>query len=95
MSQYATQSRKMNGRNLAKFRTENPISTLSWRPSCSCPAHEPVPATVLDPFCGSGTVGAVAKTLGRDFIGIDLSADYLKLARKRIKAAQPLTQETA
>jgi len=40
---------------------------------------------VLDPFVGSGTVCAVASRLGRDSIGIDLSEEYLKLARKRCK----------
>lgn len=40
--------------------------------------------TVLDPFCGSGTTGVVAQRLGRDFIGIDLNADYLQLAQDRI-----------
>lgn len=44
--------------------------------------------TVLDPFAGSGTTGAEAVTLGRDFIGIDLSADYLRLARQRIADAR-------
>lgn len=37
----------------------------------------PIPAVVLDPFCGSGTVGQVARELGRRFIGLDLSATYL------------------
>jgi DNA modification methylase len=45
--------------------------------------------TILDPFCGSGTVGAVATRTGRDFIGVDLNADYLSLAERRIAAAQP------
>lgn len=39
---------------------------------------------VLDPFFGSGTTGAVAKKLGRDFIGLERDADYAKLARGRI-----------
>lgn len=39
---------------------------------------------VLDPFFGSGTTGAVAKRLGREYIGIDLNAEYLEKARERI-----------
>ena len=39
---------------------------------------------VLDPFFGSGTTGAVAKRLGRQFIGIERDSDYVKVARKRI-----------
>jgi DNA modification methylase len=43
--------------------------------------------TVLDPFCGSGTVGVVCKRLGRDFIGTDLNPAYLALAETRITDA--------
>ncbi|MEH7226549.1 site-specific DNA-methyltransferase [Bacillus sp. JJ1566] len=39
---------------------------------------------VLDPFCGSGTTGVVAKKLGRKFIGIDQNMDYINLAKNRI-----------
>jgi len=39
---------------------------------------------VLDPFFGSGTTGAVAKRLGRHFIGIERDANYVKVARVRI-----------
>ena len=42
--------------------------------------------TVLDPFFGSGTTGAVAKRLGRRFIGIDLNPDYCRMAQQRIDA---------
>ena len=41
--------------------------------------------TILDPFIGSGTTGAVAKKLGRNFIGIEVSKEYCGLAEKRIK----------
>ena len=44
----------------------------------------PVGGTVLDPFFGAGTVGVVAKQLGRDFIGIDLKDEYCKMAERRI-----------
>ena len=40
--------------------------------------------TVLDPFFGSGTTGAVAKRFGREYIGIDLNPRYLEIAEKRI-----------
>lgn len=39
---------------------------------------------VLDPFFGSGTTGAVAKKLKRDFIGIEVEAKYVEVARERI-----------
>lgn len=41
-------------------------------------------ATVLDPFCGSGTTGKMAIRYDRDFIGIDISQEYVDLANKRI-----------
>ena len=43
--------------------------------------------TVLDPFCGSGTTGAVAIQEGRDFIGIDINPEYSKMSEQRIRAA--------
>ena len=48
---------------------------------------------VLDPFFGTGTTGAVAKRLGRDFIGIDAEPSYVELARKRIALTEPLSAE--
>jgi site-specific DNA-methyltransferase (cytosine-N4-specific) len=39
---------------------------------------------VLDPFCGSGTTGLVALRHGRKFLGLELSAEYAKMARARI-----------
>ncbi len=55
-------------------------------PDCLCNAPT-VPGVVLDPFFGSGTVGAVARKLGRDYIGIELNPEYIQLAKDRIKAA--------
>ena len=53
--------------------------------ACDCPNPDAPtrPAVVLDPFAGTGTVPAVAHNLGRHGIGIDLSADYLRLAEWR------------
>ena len=48
---------------------------------------------VLDPFFGSGTTGAVAKQLGRNWIGIERDNKYIKLAQKRIDAVQPADEE--
>lgn len=51
-----------------------------------------VPATVLDPFCGSGTSGVSALRHGRRFIGIELSPEYVAMARERIaqEMAKPI-----
>ncbi|WEX07812.1 site-specific DNA-methyltransferase [Chelativorans sp. AA-79] len=45
---------------------------------------------VLDPFFGSGTTGAVAKRLGRHFVGIERDPDYIAAASERIAAVEPL-----
>ena len=49
---------------------------------------------VLDPFFGTGTTGAVAKKLGRHFIGIDRDTTYIAAALKRIASIKPLSAET-
>jgi len=54
--------------------------------------------SILDPFAGSGTVGVMAKRLGRNFSGMEISEQYFKIAKKRIVEAQlqsalPLTLE--
>jgi DNA modification methylase len=59
-------------------------ATDSWRAGCACDAGDPIPCTILDPFCGSGTVSLVARKHGRHSIGIDLSAAYLDMARERL-----------
>lgn len=46
--------------------------------------------TVLDPFCGSGTTGMVALRHGRNFIGIELNAEYCDLAKRRIVNDSPM-----
>jgi len=68
---------------------EPPASrTSGWRATCPCPAADPVPATVLDPFAGSGTTGVVAAELGRHAILCDLSGTYLRdIAGRRVGAA--------
>ena len=48
---------------------------------------------VLDPFFGTGTTGAVAKRLGRRFIGIERDPGYAALARRRIAAIHPAASE--
>ena len=44
---------------------------------------------VLDPFFGSGTTGAVAKALHRQWIGIEREPKYIEMARRRIDAVDP------
>jgi len=82
--------------------------TLGWRPTCECPVpkdiggvwelvggtakHPPIPATILDPFGGSGTTGMVANQHGRDAIICELNEEYAAMAKQRIgKALRPNT----
>jgi modification methylase len=50
---------------------------------------------VLDPFFGTGTTGAVAKRLGRRFIGIEREAEYIAAAEARLAAVRPLDADAA
>lgn len=45
----------------------------------------PTDGVVLDPFCGTGTTMKVAQKLGRKSIGIDISAEYIKMAKNRCR----------
>jgi modification methylase len=47
---------------------------------------------VLDPFFGTGTTGAVARRLGRHWIGIERESAYLKVACERIASTLPLDE---
>jgi modification methylase len=47
---------------------------------------------VLDPFFGTGTTGAVARRLGRKWIGIEREPAYVKVARERIASTLPLDE---
>jgi len=58
--------------------------TLGWHTMCSCNA-EVVPATVLDPFGGSGTTSMMATKLGRQSIMYELSPEYCELSQERNK----------
>lgn len=49
---------------------------------------------VLDPFCGTGTTGAVAKRLGRRFVGIERDAGYAAAAQTRIASVAPLPAQS-
>jgi site-specific DNA-methyltransferase (adenine-specific) len=40
--------------------------------------------TIIDPFMGSGTTGVACKELKRNFIGIEISPEYFKIAERRI-----------
>ncbi len=87
-------NRRSNGPRSVERRTESPgfrkrlirfVDGETWQPTCSC-RRDRIPATVLDPFAGSGTTLAVGRRLGRRAIGIELNPAYVDLARDRIRA---------
>lgn len=59
--------------------------TVGWDATCDCKRAEVVPATVLDPFSGSGTTIGVAEALGRDAIACDLNPSSQELLPARVK----------
>lgn len=61
--------------------TPKPIDLMAYLVRLFVPAE----GRVLDPFCGSGSTGIAALTLGYRFVGIDVSAAYLDIARRRIE----------
>ena len=62
--------------------------TTGWTPTCDHD-HEPIPATVLDPFAGSLTTLAVAREEGCRAIGCELNPEYIDIGIKH-RLAQPM-----
>lgn len=60
--------------------TRRVMETTGFAPACACNA-DPARCVVLDPFAGTGTTLAVAESLGRDSIGIDLGYQTLQARR--------------
>ena len=59
--------------------------STGWAPTCRHAHTDTIPATVLDPFAGAGTTLLVAQRLGRRSVGIELNAEYVQMAHKRIQ----------
>jgi DNA modification methylase len=58
-------------------------------------AASPRPGVALDPFFGTGTVGLVARELGRDWLGIELKPEYVAMARRRLGPESDVELEAA
>jgi site-specific DNA-methyltransferase (adenine-specific) len=73
--------------------TVKPIALMRYL----CRLITPPNGIVLDPFTGSGTTGCAAVLEGFDFVGIEQSADYCAIARRRLSAAaqQPALEGVA
>jgi len=59
------------------------VVTTGWKQGCDCPAGDPVPCTVLDPFHGAGTTWKVCQRLGLNYIGTELNSEYIDLSVAR------------
>lgn len=64
-------------------------TSIGWESACSCPAGDPIPCIVLDPFAGSGTVGKWCRQNNRDYILIELNSDYKPLIDDSVMASIP------
>ena len=62
---------------------------LGFCPQCDHAKAPTVPGIVFDPFMGSGTTALVARRLGRDFVGCELSPEYVDMANRRLAATDP------
>jgi len=67
---------------------EHPTPKPVWLMSRLISASSKQPATILDPFMGSGTTGVACMNLGRKFIGIEIEPKYFDIACARIENAQ-------
>ena len=60
--------------------TIKPIKLMEYLIKLVCPPS----GIVLDPFCGSGSTGVAAKRLGFGFVGIEMNAEYVEIAKRRV-----------
>lgn len=78
--------RALQATGYGHWRVEIRRQTVGWEPTCE--HDEPGGrCTVLDPFAGAATAGILAARHGRDFLGIELSGAYARMARRRLREA--------
>lgn len=80
---YVDGEMKGQGQKLQDWRNEHPDKFLGYS-DCGCNSTFSG-GIVLDPFFGAGTTGLVALKQNKNFVGIELSPDYIKIAEKRLK----------
>jgi modification methylase len=80
---------RVKGDNGSKAHPTQKPEALLYRILLACTKPGDI---VLDPFFGTGTTGAVARRLGRRWIGIEREPSYVKVARERIASTLPLDE---
>lgn len=60
--------------------------TIGWERDCDCDTDEVVPASVFDPFLGTGTTAVAAELLGRVWAGSELTDHFTKEAKLKIRS---------
>ena len=64
--------------------------TAGWTQGCECEPANRIPATILDPFGGAGTVALVAERHGRSSVTIEISPEYAEMSANRVLDESPL-----
>lgn len=74
------------GNGVQKRASEVPATSrvIGYRPTCDCPAADPAPCRVIDPFSGTGTTGQTACFLGHEYTGIELNPEYVAFTQEWI-----------
>ena len=67
--------------SIARHRTEKPVALMEYL----IQTYSDEGDTILDPFLGSGTTAVACRNLHRNFIGIEISEEYCKIARDRLR----------
>lgn len=81
---------QLGAQGVGHWRFATQTTTTGWAPTCSCPENDGSgKAIVLDPFLGSGTTAQVAIENGRAAVGCELNPQYVEIAKKRLRRAQP------
>jgi len=71
--------------------------TKGWEPTCNCSTDKIKKGVVLDPLAGAGTTCLAARKHNRNYIGIEISQEYVEMAKNRIRkevGGQPLDRFT-
>ena len=85
------QQRRQKNHSANPYREGNMVNvykTSGWEKTCDCATEKTASPIIFDPFCGSSTTGIVADILNRNYIGMDLSLQYLVAGRGRMENAE-------